>query len=101
MTAHGVINAGNFIECVYFRAQTDGILANHLKAAPKNATHLSKTIQNDFIQIVGNTVRNKIISDIKSAIFLADEFEPVRLVRFWPDQIFFNVFTIDDFYRFS
>ena len=52
-------NAGNFIECVYFRAQTDGILANHLKAAPKNATYLSKTIQNDFIQIVGNTVRNK------------------------------------------
>ena len=75
-TYEGVINAGNFIECVYFRVQTDGILANHLKAAPKIATYLSKTIQNDFIQIVGNTVRNKIISDIKSANFfliLADE----------------------------
>ena len=32
-TYEGVINAGNFTECVYFRAQTDGILANHLKAA--------------------------------------------------------------------
>ena len=60
MTA--LLNASTF-------AQTDGILA---KAAPKKCHHLSKIIQNDFIQMIGSTVRN---SDINLPFFsiLADE----------------------------
>ena len=61
---------------VYFRAQTDVNLANHLKNARRNATYSSKTIQNELIQVVGNSIREKIINDIKAAKFfsiLADE----------------------------
>lgn len=75
-TNEDVVNSGNFIELVQFRAQTDTILANHLKNAPRNATYLSKTIQNELIQVVGNSIRKKIINDIKAAQFfsiLADE----------------------------
>ena len=75
-TCEDVVNAGNFMELVYFRAKTDAILAKHLKNAPRNATYLSKTIQNELIQVVGNSIRNKIINDIKTAKFfsiLADE----------------------------
>ena len=37
---------GNFVELVRFLAETDAVLCNHLKCAPKNAQYTSKTIQN-------------------------------------------------------
>ena len=37
-------NQGNFIEMVRFRAETDEILAKHLKNGPKNARYTSKSI---------------------------------------------------------
>ena len=40
-----------------FRAETDAVLANHLQSAPKNATYVSKTIQNVLIATVGNAIR--------------------------------------------
>lgn len=35
-------NQGNFIELVHFRAETDEVLANHFKNAPRNALYTSK-----------------------------------------------------------
>ena len=40
-------NLGNFIELVRFRAETDHLLAEHLKSAPHNSQYTSKTIQNE------------------------------------------------------
>ena len=50
----GLENQGNFLEPVRFRAETDTVLAGHLKNALKNAQYTSKTIQNQMITIVGN-----------------------------------------------
>ena len=69
-------NRGNFIELVEFRAKTDQILTTHLKKAPMNASYTSKTIQNQLISVIGDTIRDGIIKDIKDARFftiLADE----------------------------
>ena len=69
-------NPGNFIELVYFRAETDTVLAKHLNNAPKNPKYTSKTIQNQMINMVGNKIRSEIINDILSAKFysiIADE----------------------------
>ena len=73
---HENSSKGNFLELVKFRSQTDPILANHLKNAPKNATYTSKTIQNELIQVVGDSLRDDIISEIKESKYysiLADE----------------------------
>ena len=60
-------NQGNFIELVHFRAQTDEVLANHLKNAPRNALYTSKTIQNSLIEVVRQCILQDIISEVKQA----------------------------------
>lgn len=67
---------GNFLELVELRAKTDHVLAKHLEKAPKKATYTSKTIQNEMIAVVGDAVRRKILSAIKTVKYfsiLADE----------------------------
>ena len=69
-------NEGNFIELVRFRAETDHILANHLSKAPRNAKYTSKTIQNELISVVGRSIQNTIVNEVKEAKFysvIADE----------------------------
>ncbi len=69
-------NHGNFIELVRFRAETDITLANHFANSPRNARYTSKTIQNELINIIGNTIRNDILAEVKKAKFytiIADE----------------------------
>ena len=90
----GSHNPGNFIELVRFRAETDSVLAKHLKNAPQNAKYTSKTIQNQMISIVGDHIRSELIQDIKSAKFysLIAEMFPTRsryhclFVMFWMVQ---------------
>ena len=63
-----------------FRAETDPVLAKHLKNAPKNAKYTSKTIQNQMINIVGNQIRSEIINEVLSAKFysiIADELSDI------------------------
>ena len=53
------------------------MLAHHFKDTSKNATYTSKTIQN---QIIGNHIRDKILSEIKEAKYysiLCDEVSDV------------------------
>ena len=69
-------NQGNFIELVHFRAETDEVLANHLKNAPKNALYTSKTIQNSLIEVVRQRILRDIISEVNKAKYytiIADE----------------------------
>ena len=48
-----------------FPAQTDSTLTSHLKYAPHNTTYLSKTIQNQLINVIGNYLRKYLIAKIK------------------------------------
>lgn len=69
-------NEGNFVQLVRFRAETDPVLASHLKESPKNACYTSKGIQNELIDVVGRSIQLDIISEVKEAHFysiIADE----------------------------
>ena len=71
-----ISNEGNFIQLVRFRAETDTILSDYLLRAPKNACYTSKTIQNELLSVVGDSIRNSIINEVKSARYysiIADE----------------------------
>ena len=47
----------------------DNILSGHLEHSPRNARCLSSGIQNELIQICGETVRESIIRDCRRAQF--------------------------------
>ena len=49
----------NHIELVRFQAETDEILHDHLKKAPKNAQYTSKTIQSEMIGVIGKHICDK------------------------------------------
>ena len=69
-------NEGNFIQLLRFRAETDPVLADHLAGAPRNAKYTSKTIQNELIAVIGNTIQNDILDEIRKAklyTVIADE----------------------------
>ena len=55
----------NFIELVKFRAETDAILKTHLENAPRNALYISKTIQNELIDTIGNKILSQICEVIR------------------------------------
>lgn len=59
-TAMELDNKGNFIELVQFRARIDEMLRTYIETAPGNT---SKTIQNEMMSVVDNTIRNKIIKE--------------------------------------
>ena len=63
-------NEGNFIELVRFRAETDLILGNHLANchlanSPRNACYTLRTIQNELVGIISQSIRNDILDEIK------------------------------------
>lgn len=71
-------NPGNFRALLKFRVDSgDDLLKDHLENAPKNATYISNTIQNEIIVIVGELFQKKILEDVHagSNVFalIADE----------------------------
>ena len=60
-------NEGNFVQLVRFRAETVTIFSAYLSKAPKNTSYTSKTIQNELLSVVGDSIHNGIISEVKSA----------------------------------
>ena len=69
-------NEDNFVQLVHFRVETDTILSAYLSKAPKNACYTSKTIQNELLSVVADSIRYSIISEVKSAKYysiIADE----------------------------
>lgn len=69
-------NQGNFVELVRFRAETNAVLAEHLAKSPRNKRYTSKTIQNQLVEVIGDSIRNDIIAEVKEAKFysvIADE----------------------------
>ena len=59
---------GNFRALLNFRVDAgDKVLAEHLATAPRNATYISKTIQNQMINILADQIHSKIVENIKAA----------------------------------
>jgi len=64
------VNVGNFLATIRLLAKYDVILAEHLQSAkdkPKSVTYLSNRVQNEIIDLLGETIKKKIISEIKDA----------------------------------
>ena len=68
---------GNFQALLSFRIDSgDETLQKHLQTAARNATYVSKTIQNEMITTVGNFITNKLSREIRDSKYfsiLADE----------------------------
>ena len=62
-------NEGNFVQLVRFRAETDLILAQILVNSPRNARYTSKTIQNELVRVIGSSIRNDLVEEVKRATF--------------------------------
>lgn len=59
------INPGNFKVLLKFRVDSgDKLLEDHLETGPWNASYTSKTIQNEIISIIGETIQNKILNEV-------------------------------------
>ena len=68
---------GNFIKLLNFRVRAGGkVLEEHLKNAPKNASYISKTTQNELIKSCGQIIADIIINEVKRKKYfsiIADE----------------------------
>ena len=67
----------NFQALLEFRVDSgDQTLQHHLESAPRNATYISKTIQNEMITTVGAIILNnlsQLIRDSKYFSIMSDE----------------------------
>lgn len=64
------MNNGNFLKLVEAVAKFDLVLGEHLRRINNQETqnrYLSKTIQNELIHLISNSIKNKIICIIKAA----------------------------------
>ncbi|EDO44081.1 predicted protein [Nematostella vectensis] len=60
--------AGNFQALLEFRVDSgDQILEQHLENAPRNATYISKTIQNQMISTVGAHILNNLSQEMRDS----------------------------------
>ena len=62
------INVGNFLATIRLFAKYDVILAEHVQSAkekPKIVTYFFNRSQNEIIDLLGETIKKKIISEIK------------------------------------
>jgi hypothetical protein len=68
----GTTNEGNFRALLLFRIDAgDKQLKHHLKTAGQNATYISKTVQNDLINICGTIIQEEIIKEVRAAKFFS------------------------------
>ncbi|XP_065644413.1 uncharacterized protein LOC124812193 [Hydra vulgaris] len=67
-TCKNNIGIGNFVELLNFRIEAgDKVLEHHIRSAPKNATYISKTTQNELIECCGKTIEEVLINKIKNS----------------------------------
>ena len=62
-------NMRNFVQLIQCRPENDNVLCTDLETAPKNALCMSKTIQNEMISVIGNSIQDNII-EVKPQSFL-------------------------------
>lgn len=70
-------NIGIFKQLLLFRIDAgDENLRKHFESASKNSTFVSKTVQNELINICGSIITDKLIKEVKDSVFysiLCDE----------------------------
>ncbi|CAF4669280.1 unnamed protein product [Rotaria sp. Silwood2] len=80
-----VSGEGNFRSLLRYRIDAgDSMLANHLSTASKTATYISKTTQNELIEICGDLIREQILAEVKHATFftvIGDETTDVNTIE--------------------
>ena len=59
-------NMGNLQELIKFRAKTDEVLRTFIQTCPKNARYISKTIQNDILEVLREVIQESMTSNISS-----------------------------------
>ncbi|CAF5004578.1 unnamed protein product, partial [Rotaria sp. Silwood1] len=65
-----IIERGNFRALLQYRVDAgDHALREHLQSCDRNATYISKTIQNQLIQVIGDVIIKNIIEEVKQAKF--------------------------------
>ncbi|XP_065639536.1 uncharacterized protein LOC136072291 [Hydra vulgaris] len=65
-TCKNNIGIGNFVELLNFCIEAgDIVLEHHIRSAPKDATYISKTTQNELIEYFGKTIKEVLINKIK------------------------------------
>ena len=65
-------------------ARGDAKIRSYMEACPANASYLSWSTQNDFIEIIGDHIRGKILKELKASKFfsvLADETSDVSNIE--------------------
>ncbi|XP_065678112.1 uncharacterized protein LOC136093121 [Hydra vulgaris] len=71
-TCKNNIGIGNFVELLNFRIEAgDKVLEHHIRSAPKNATYISKTTQNELIECCGKTIEEVLINKIKNSDYFS------------------------------
>ena len=72
MSTNQSASQGNFRSLLAFRVDAgDAVLKEHLATAGKNATYISKTTQNELIQLCGDTICDHIVQDVVKAKYFA------------------------------
>ena len=65
-------NLGNFRALIEFRIEAGDLkLKQSIENAPKNCTYLSKTTQNQLINILGDVIRDEILGEIRKATYFS------------------------------
>lgn len=68
---------GNFQALLYFRVESgDTVLQEHFETASRNATYVSKTIQNEMITTAGKYIKDQLSAEIRASKYfsvIADE----------------------------
>jgi len=66
---------GNFQALLYFRIDSgDEVLQNHLENSSRNATYISKTIQNELITTVGKYILGGLSREIRESKYFSRQF---------------------------
>ena len=72
------MNPGNFIAILQLLSKYDPIIESHLlhvRSNPRSVSYLSHDIQNEFISLLAEEVRNKIISEVHAAKYFGVLFD--------------------------
>ncbi|GMH44532.1 hypothetical protein BSKO_12484 [Bryopsis sp. KO-2023] len=86
---------GNFLAIVAFRRELDPCLDEHLRSGPRNATAVSKTVQNNLLYHMGQFVVKEIIKEVDASPFVAVLADEVRDINNW-EQLGIAVYIKDD-----
>lgn len=71
-------NPGNFLALLRYLGKYDPVVRQHLDHAslnPRSPSYLSHEIQNEFIELLGKSIKKSIVSDIKSAKYFSIMFD--------------------------